>query len=289
MNTILRSPLPWVGGKYYSAQYILQALPPPETYDVYVELFGGAAHVLIQKPPYKHIEVYNDINGDLVNFWMQCREHSQELEQRCRTLPYSRSLYYQYHKSLFDGTAMGALERAIRWFYTLRSSFSGQIKPVPNGWSSGAKSSHSSPAKAYQSAIDLFSLIQRRMQQVVIDNRDFADVFKLYNRARVLFYADPPYIGHEHYYKPLIGGFQPEDHKRLAMLLNKTQAYVALSYYPHPSIKELYPETKWRRISWETVKHSQRTRGVREKAVELLLTNYDPPSKSLWESEVTSC
>src|SRR6266487_3591347 len=80
----VRSPLPWIGGKYYSAPHIVAAFPPASRYDTYVDLFGGAAHVLLHRPFEKrHAEVYNDINQDLVNFWMQCRDHAEELEARC--------------------------------------------------------------------------------------------------------------------------------------------------------------------------------------------------------------
>jgi DNA adenine methylase len=248
-------------------------------------LFGGAAHVLIQKPPSQHVEVYNDIQNDLVNFWMQCRDHGPDLQARCQSLPYARSLYYAYHRSLFDGTPMEPFERAARWFYVLRSNFSGKsLMPAANGWSAGAKDAHSSSAQAYQSALDLFALLQQRLRQVLIDNRDFADVCKQYEGSRVLFYADPPYIGHEHYYQTGGGRFSLEDHQRLATLLNASQAFVALSYYPHPLLEELYPATRWRRTTWKTIKHSQRTKATHDEATELLLTNYEP-CLSLWENE----
>jgi DNA adenine methylase len=283
--TSLRSPLPWIGGKYYSAQRILGAFPPPQNYDVYVELFGGAAHVLIQKPRYKHIEVYNDITNDLVNFWLLCRDHGQELEERCRSLPYARSLYYVYHRSLFDGTPLEPLERAARWFYVLRSNFSGRpLTHVATGWSAGAKDEHHSAAHSYHTALDLFPLVQQRLQRVMIDNRDFAEVFKEYSRRRVLFYVDPPYIGCEKYYQTAPGAFTLADHQRLAILLNNTSAYVALSYYPHHLLDDLYPSSKWRRTTWRTTKHSQRTKETRDAATELLLTNY-APGASLWDSE----
>ena len=281
----IRSPLPWIGGKYYSAPRILQAFPVPQNYDAYVELFGGAAHVLIQKPHYKHIEVYNDITNDLVNFWLHCRDHGQELEARCRSLPYARSLYYAYHQSLFDGTPLEPLERAARWFYVLRSNFSGNpLTHVAKGWSAGAKDEHHSAAHAYHTALDLFPLVQRRLQRVMIDNRDFAEVFNLYDRSRVLFYIDPPYVGCEQYYQTAAGVFTLADHQRLADLLNSTSAYVALSYYPHPLLENLYPSNRWWRTTWRTAKHSQRTKGTRDRATELLLTNY-APGASLWDSE----
>src|SRR5258708_13181450 len=98
----VRSPIPWIGGKYYSASKILEAFPSPQSYSTYVELFGGAGHVLFRKPQYQHIEVYNDLNGDLVNFWMYCRDHPQELQDQIDSLPYSRQLHNIWHQALLQ-------------------------------------------------------------------------------------------------------------------------------------------------------------------------------------------
>lgn len=278
MTLSLRSPLPWIGGKYYSAQRILAAFPAPESYNTYVELFGGAAHVLMQKPPDGHVEVYNDVNGDLVNFWMACRDQGEELEVHCRSLPYSRALYYQYHASLFDGTALDPFERAVRWYYVLRSSFTARVCPSPQGWSASVL--YRGDAFSYRTALDLFPAVQVRFRDVLIDHRDFAQVFQQHNQPRTLFYVDPPYVGAEGYYD---AAFTQTDHERLAVLLNQTQARVALSYYPHALLDTLYPPARWRRIIWEVTKHSQRSRATKERATEMLLCNYPVPTATLWE------
>lgn len=88
-----RMTIPWIGGKYYSAERIRQALPPPRDYDVYVEPFGGGASVMAGLSPGSHTEVYNDSNKDLVNWWMQMRDESEYMQERLDSLPYSRSLY----------------------------------------------------------------------------------------------------------------------------------------------------------------------------------------------------
>lgn len=266
------SPLPWIGGKFHLAPRILAAFPPPKSYDRYVEPFGGAAHTLIQKPPYHHVEVYNDIHGDLVNFWLCMRDHNQVMKERLETLPYARALYYAYHKSLQDGTALEPVERAVRWFYVMRSSFTGWDRgSSAPGWKGGVKDKGRSDAHAFRSALAFFSLIQQRLQHVLIDNRDFAQVIMQHQSPQTLLYVDPPYIEAEGYYRD---AFTLDDHKRLAALLNATPSYVALSYYQHPLLAELYPEERWQKVLLSSRKHSQRTKDRREQSQELLLMNY---------------
>ncbi len=260
----IRSPLTWIEGKYYSAPQIVATFPAASSSDVYVDLFGGAAHVLLHRPFEKqHAEVYNDINQDLVNFWMQCRDHGEELEARCRSLPYSRALHYQYHYDLYHGEELDPLERAVRWFYVLRSTFNAFIGPVHHGW---LASSGRVESVAYHTALDLFEALQRRLRYARIDCRDFAAVLRSHDNPRTLFYVDPPYIEKEDYYQREDGiAFGLRDHERLAALLNDTSARVVLSYYPHPFLDTLYPEPKWRRVTWEVTKHSQRGSETRER------------------------
>jgi DNA adenine methylase len=280
----IQSPLSWIGGKAYSARRIIQAFPPLYDYDVYVDLFGGAAHVLLEKPVIKkHTEVFNDINSDLVNFWMHCRDDAQRFQARLSSLPYSRALYYQYHKSLYSGEALDSMERAVRWFYVIRSSFTGRERESSApGWSGSALKND---AHAYRSALELFMPLQQRLKHVLIDHRDFEKVFQSYNHPRVLFYCDPPYIGVEQYYRH---PFTMADHERLAHLLNDSPALIALSYYPHPILDRWYPIAKWHRITWMMAKHSQRTKEHHEQATELLLCNYAPARGSLWDDMITA-
>lgn len=292
----LRSPMPWMGGKHYSAQFILEQFPAAESYDVFVDVFGGGANILLNKPAGRHLEVYNDSNKDLVNCWMHLRDHADEMQERLDTLPYARSLYYDYHKSLFDGTEMDSLERAVRWFYVLQSSFRASVDETPSGWSSGVTGLHRGQvggykghlhAKSFQNTVSGLKAIVTRFRNIEIDCRDFEEVIKQYEQPyglRALLYCDPPYIDSEHYYQTTRGSDTVIFHQRLARVLNNTPAMVALSYYDHPWLDELYPATKWRRVTWETIKHSQRTKATKDKATELLLCNYPAKThQTLWD------
>ncbi len=283
MSIIVRSPLNWVGGKHYSKERIVAAFPHPTSYSTYCEPFAGAASVLLARPyPNPHLEIINDFSGDLINFWMQCRNHPTELQQQIDSLPYARSLYEDWQESLFDGSAMSDMERAVRWFYVLRSSVGGIIRKSKGNWGYDIDNTRMQPNRM-RLASQLFIVISQRFASIQIEHKDFADIIKRYERPTTFFYADPPYINAEHYYVgvPL---FTLADHERLAHLLNATPAQVALSYYPHPLLDEWYPSEKWRRITWQTYKHAEKTREKRKTATELLLMNYQPAEASLWET-----
>jgi DNA adenine methylase len=231
----VRSPLKWIGGKHASAERIVAAFPPPSAYDRYVEVCGGAAHVLMCKPPYDHEEIYNDLDDNLVTFWQQMQTDARALQERLEALPYARKVYYEFYRSLFDGSDLESLERAVRWFYCLRSTGTGWLRKSPVGWNPLI-----SNVKSFHSALEVFQLVQERFKYIAIDNRDVLVSIRRYDTPRTLFYVDPPYFGAEYYYEPSKHGFP---HAQLANLLQSIQGYAVVSYYPHSSLELWYPES----------------------------------------------
>lgn len=282
---MIASPVTWIGGKGRLAAQIVGQFPHHSQYDTFVDVLGGGAHVLLQKPAYRHFEIYNDLNNDLVNFWMVCRDKPEALAAQLDSLPYSRELHYRYHASLYSGEWLDPVERAARWFYVLRSSFSSTIGATSNGWKCGPRDIGRGEPHAMKTAIALFTQISERLRSVEIDNRDFAEVITRVNRTpnpgRVLYYVDPPYIEREEYYEgvPL---FTEADHRRLARQLNQVEGYIALSYYDDPLLAEFYPSPRWTRMYWDVPLHGQRTRQTHDRAREMLLTNYSRDTQ-LWE------
>src|SRR6266702_1068295 len=275
-----RSPVKWIGGKSAAASRIIAAFPPPNSYSLYVEPCGGAAHVLLAKPRHHHKEVYNDLDNLLVNFWQEVQSNGREVCARLQSLIYARKLYYDFYHSLYGAKSKGLMpdatlsstEKAVRWLYILRSNMTGFLRDSACGW-------NYANAETLVHAADLIEAVQQRLQRVAIDNRTAIATIKRYEKAPVtkFFYIDPPYVEAEHYYPASRDGF---DHEGLAAILQTVKSPVAVSYYPHPLLDQLYPATKWRRLTWKQPKLSNayENRENLEMATELLLMNYPAPS-----------
>lgn len=257
----MRSPLIWFGGKSRMAKSIMEYFPAHKTY---VEPFGGAAHVLVQKQPSKN-EVYNDLNGDVVNFFMQVRADRKKFYEAVKSLPYARALYEEWRTQPLPDDPF---ERAVRWFYINRSGIVGAVKGMPGGWRHGVQ--HAT-ARTYQSACELIEPLAERLGKVNIESKDYSVIIEKYDHPETFFYIDPPYRGREGRYA---GGFNDEDHKKLANMLSNIKGKALISYYPDPLIDELY--AGWNRVEFDSVAYSKRVGAGEEKpkTTEILLMNY---------------
>lgn len=84
---MVRAVFPFPGGKSKLASWILE-------HECFVELFGGATGVLVNKnPDVSDVEVYNDLDGDLVQFFRVLRKRPVELREWLERVPYSREIY----------------------------------------------------------------------------------------------------------------------------------------------------------------------------------------------------
>jgi len=103
---------PYLGGKTFLIKKLLSLVPPHE---IYVEVFGGSAELLFRKEPSK-IEVYNDIDGELVNLFEVVRNRFNEFLEKARWLLYSRELLNRLQKPAED-----PVEQAVRTFYLCKT------------------------------------------------------------------------------------------------------------------------------------------------------------------------
>ena len=260
---------PYRGGKFHLAPRLVKLLPP---HKVYVEVFGGAASVLLAKPR-SRIEVYNDANGQLVNLFETIRNHPLLFLERCEHLLYSRQLYNAWKDQLaenFDGSDVDSIDAAVRTAYAITSSFTGD---PTRGWAFD-RSGSGGGSNRWASIFDKVSYVSNRLRRVNIDHLDFRDCINNWDTPETLFFLDPPYYnGESGFYQ-----FTSNDHEDLRTMLGKTQGKWVLMYDETDHIRKLYEGFNALEIasslSSQKVENGKKRISLRQ----LIITNFPLPA-----------
>ena len=232
---IVKTPLSkYYGGKFNMIKFLLQFVPP---HKVYVEVFGGSGALLFAKEPSK-LEVFNDIDSEVVNFFRILRDKRKfkEFYRQVSLVPYSREEFKNFLKTLGEGNEV---ERAVKFFVCVKQSFGGQLQNT--GWSYGKTTNKD--VSAYLSAIENLPQVVERLRRVQIENRDYRKIFEIYDSEDTFFYCDPPYVKdvRKSYYNYRYE-FTLEDHKEFVERVLKLKGMVLISGYEHPIYERLEKE-----------------------------------------------
>lgn len=203
---------------------ILKEFPPQMA--CYVEVFGGAAWILFAKEKHAEVEVYNDVNHNLVNLFRCVKYHADALYEELRWVLVSREQFEQAKEDV-NNPNLTDIQRAARFFILVKCSFGAKMQDF-----SGKRVSLSN------TLVDL-ALFKERLKSTVIEQLDFERLIALYDREGTLFYADPPYYDAEKYYTT---DFQQSDHLRLKVSLEKAAGKFILTYNDCPYIRNLYED-----------------------------------------------
>lgn len=220
------SPIPRVGGKRLLRKTICDSFPSAEKFDRYIEVFGGAAWVLLYKDKHAQLEVYNDADGNLVNFMRCIKYHSGELRREIDGIYNSREMFFDAIEQL-NCRGFTDIQRAARYFIKIRLSFGSK------GQQFGCTT------KPLQKSADYLSTVSERLKSVVIEHKNYDNLIKVYDRPTAFFYLDPPYYGTEDMYDVI---FTKEDHLKLKQHLSNIKGLFLLSYNDDPFIRELYKD-----------------------------------------------
>jgi len=244
MNTVSTPLVRYHGGKWRLAPWIIGHFPPHRTY---VEVFGGGAGVLLRKRP-SPVEVYNDLDGDVVNFFRVLREHPEELARAVEMTPYARAELDAAWEAVAD-----PLERARRFAVRAWMSIGGPSDP----WKSGLRyrrTDTSQPVLQWKRLPESLMSAASRLKSVLIEQADYRRVLNRYDAPDTLFYCDPPYLPAVRLRRRAYRcEFDENDHRALAEALAEVQGMVVLSGYAHPLYTELYEERGWERYDMPTV------------------------------------
>lgn len=245
------APFGWVGGKSRLAKDIITFMP---RHECYVEVFGGALSVLYRKEPSK-IEIVNDINGELINLHRVIKTRPLSLAYELNNMPKSREIFYDIKVGNIE--PRNNIQRAAFYFYSIALSF-------------GKKGEHFAMAKdnSGKNIYMDFNVYSKRLKRVIIENLSFDKLISNYDRKEALFYADPPYVGTESYYKSEFG---LKEHERLAGILSRIDGKFMLSYNDCKLVRELYKGYKMIELN---VTYSLNARSKNRAKKELLIMNF---------------
>lgn len=229
------------------ANKLLQLFP---NHKIYCEAFGGSAAVLLNKPP-SPVEIYNDLDSGLVNFFRVLRDRKQfkQLQFLTSLTPYAREEfeYAQQNWRIQKKT----VDQAHMWFTVARMCFSGMFE---NTWGYSVTASSRGMAahvSSYLSAIENLPQIHSRLMRVQIDHRDAFEILNIYDTNDTFFYLDPPYVPSTRRSGQYKHELSEDDHEKLVARLLSVKGKVMLSGYQNPTYARL-EEKGWRRMDWKT-------------------------------------
>ena len=235
----------WYGGKFNHLEWLLPLLPDAHHY---CEPFAGSAAVLLNRAP-SAVETYNDIDGEVVNFFNVLRERPEDLTRQIALTPFSRE---EFCRAIYGPTAgVSKLERARRFYVRARQARTGLAQTATLGrWANckgTSRSGMSGVVSRWLGGVEALPEIGERLARVQIENRPALDIIRLYDDPGTLFYCDPPYL-HEARGDPKAYGFEMDegDHIDLAAALHRCRGRAAISGYRSPLMDKLYQG--WRRF-----------------------------------------
>lgn len=228
-----RSPFPWFGGKQKLADSIIALFPP---HHVYVEVFGGGASVLLSKTP-ANLDVYNDLDEGLVNFFRCLRDEPERLVALLELTPYSRAEWAHSRATWF--TIDDPVERARRWYVVASQTF-GAIAYTGRGWGGERLGRmHLNGAASTANRIDHIWRFVERMRLVQIEALDWRECLERYDHADCVFYLDPPYVAATRRSGGYAHELTDDDHVELVERVLALEGVAIVSGYEHPSYEPL--------------------------------------------------
>ncbi len=269
----------WYGGKYSHLDWLLPLLPKCHHY---CEPFSGSAAVLLNREP-SPVETYNDIDGEVVNFFRVLRDQHEVLIRAIALTPFAREEYY--HAINAPTLGVDEVERARRFYIRARQTRTGLAQTASLGrWANckdTSRSGMSGVVSRWLGGIHALDSIVQRLIRVQIENRPAMDIIRLYDSQTTLFYCDPPYL-HATRGDSKAYGFEMDEiqHRELAEVLGACKGLVAVSGYDHLLMEELYPPNCWHKI----IGPSKTIHSTKDLRQEVLWTNFKPSGQgSLFE------
>ncbi len=251
----MKSPLPYIGGKSRVAKRLIEHFPP---HHLFVELFGGAAQLLCAKEP-SPVEVYNDLDNEIANFFRVCQFHYEELIRYFRFALVSRT-WFEILKQT-DPVTLTDIQRAFRTLYLQKNCFGGRVVN-PNFHYFRAVRPNFNP----DTIADQIEKMHKRLARVQIESLPYQQAIQKFDTKTAFFFVDPPY-----YNKPFYRhNFELKDYLELAERLANLKGKFLMTLNDHPEMRKVFSRFQISTISFA---YTCLKEGGK-KFTELLIRNY---------------
>jgi DNA adenine methylase len=259
----VKTPISYYGGKQKLLSTILSKIPE---HNLYCEPFVGGAAVFFGKQP-SEIEVINDTNKELINFYRVCQQKFIDLQTMVRVTLHSRKAHQDANVIYANPHLFTDVQRAWAVWVLSAQSFSAML----DGTWGYDKKDRTTTLKIKNKREQFTEQIAARLQDVQVECADAIYIINSRDTPGTLFYADPPYFNSDcgHY-----DGYTAEDFEKLLQTLAQINGKFLLSSYPSPILKQYAKANGWHQWSYETgVSVSAKGRYMKRK-VEVLTANY---------------
>ncbi|MCU4328701.1 DNA adenine methylase [Acinetobacter pittii] len=245
MNSLNTPLIRYHGGKFRLATWVISHFP---NHTCYTEVFGGAAGVLLQKPR-AYAEVYNDLDGEIVNLFRVLRNevNRNKLIEQLVFTPYSRDDFQEAWEPCDD-----SIEKARRLIIRAQMGFgsAGASKGI-TGFRIDTKRAYGTAQALWVTYPNHLAIVGQRLSGVLIENRPAIQVLQDHDDSETLHYVDPPYV-HDTRYSGAKSGrvyrheMSDQDHEELLKVLLELEGKVIVFGYP----SEIYNDylAKWKRV-----------------------------------------
>lgn len=262
----MRTPISYYGGKQSMLGKILPLIPD---HKVYCEPFFGGGAVFFSKPK-APVNVINDRNDDLMNFYRQMRDNPEAVAKAIQQTPHSRQAHRRSYLMLKYPQLFTETERAWAVWVQTNMGFSTKIF---GGFAYDR--SGSTTRKLASKKLLLGPELTDMLQGICIECTDALKVIDSHDTPDTFFYCDPPYVGTDqgHY-----GGYVQRDFDALIDKLSGIEGKFMLSHYPNRLMEQAADRNGWvvrRYPKTVAVSHT-----VKRQSEELLVMNYRPAESS---------
>ncbi len=260
----MKTPVSYYGGKQKLASTILKLIPK---HNLYCEPFVGGAAIFFAKEP-SNVEVINDVNRELVNFYRTVQNDYVGLEKEIKITLHSRDLHRKANVIYTNPDMFSEIKRAWAVWVLSTQSFAAMLD---GSW--GYDVSKNTTTKKISNKRESFTEDYAiRLQNVQIECADAIRIIRARDTKEAFFYCDPPYYNSDmgHY-----DGYTIEDFEGLLKSLSAIEGKFLLSSYPSPILKQYVKQFGWKQVEIEqTVSVGSNSTKPRKCKIEVLTANY---------------